>query len=574
MQAIRRSEPYDVVIVGSGAGGGMAAKALTDGGLRVAMLEAGPPIDPQKDFLEHVWPYELEHRGLLLPPGRWGFNAANNLLEIEGEPYTVAPGDEFFWFRGRTVGGRTNHWGRISLRYAPRDFKPRSADGYGFDWPVTYDDIAPYYDKVESFIGVFGSKEGIPSAPDGIFQPPPAPRCHELLIKRACDKLKIHCIPMRLAILTKSINGRPACHYCGQCGRGCVGGSFFTSTQTTILPAIKTGRLTLLPNAMVREVITNQEGKATAVSYVDTATRREQQIRCKAVVLAASACESARILLNSKSSRFSNGLANGSGVVGRYLTDTVGCHVNGTLPQMSNLPRHNHDGISGGHLYTPWWLYEKDRRPDFPRGYHIEYGGGPGMPQVGTLRGAANRLQGYGADLKKSLRGEYGTSVGLSGRGEMIPNERSYCEIDPHVVDRYGIPVLRFHWQWGETERRMAEHMRQTFQEIITTMGGTVQPLGKSGPGPRRGEGGQFTLGADINPGGSIIHEIGCVRMGSDPQTSALNQYCQAHEVKNLFVVDGGPFVSNPDKNPTLTILALAWRASDYLLDQAKKGSL
>jgi choline dehydrogenase-like flavoprotein len=350
--------------------------------------------------------------------------------------------------------------------------------------------------------------------------------------------------------------------------------SNFSSSQVCIFPALKTGRLRLITNAMAREVVTNSDGKVTAVSYVDTNTRAEREVRCRAVVLAASACESARLLLNSKSPLFPNGLANGSGMVGKYLTDTIGCSVSGVLPQASGLPSHNHDGVGGMHVYTPWWLYERSRRPDFPRGYHIEFGGGPHMPGVGMFRGAAARLEGYGPDLKRALRGEYGTGVNCSGRGEMIPNENCYCEIDPHVVDRFGIPVLRFHWQFGEPELRMAEHMRQTFESIIVTMGGKVVESRRSGPGGRRGEGHQFHLGSDINPGGSIIHEVGCVRMGSDPKTSVLNQHCQAHEVKNLFVADGGPFVSNADKNPTLTILALSWRTSEYILDQAKKGNL
>jgi len=574
MQIVRRQEAYDVAVIGSGAGGGMAAKTLTDGGLRVVLLEAGGPLDPAKDFLEHVWPYQLEHRGLLLPKGRAGFHAPNNFVEIDGEPYTVAPGEEFYWFRARVVGGRTNHWGRISLRFSPMDFKPYSADGYGVDWPIGYDDVAPYYDKVERFIGVFGTREGIPTAPDGIFQPPPKPRCTEVLIKRACDRLGILCVPSRLAILTRPLNGRPACHYCGQCGRGCVGGSFFSSSQVAIFPALRSGRLNLITHAMAREILTNDEGKVTAVSYVDTNTRTERQVRCRAVVLAASACESARLLLNSKSSRFSAGLANGSGMVGRWLTDTVGVSVSGTLPQLAGLPPHNHDGVGGMHLYCPWWLYEKDRKPDFPRGYHIEFGGGPNMPSVGMFRGAAARLEGYGAELKRALREGYGVNVGFSGRGEMIPNQDCWCEIDPNVVDRFGIPVLRFHWQFGEQELMMARHMKQTFEEMITTMGGQVSPPARSGPGRRRGEGHEFTRGAGINPGGSIIHEVGCIRMGDDPKTSILNKYCQAHEVKNLFVADGGSLPSNPDKNPTLTILALAWRASDYILDQAKKGNL
>jgi len=573
IQIPRPPQPYDVVVIGSGAGGGMAAKVLTDGGLRVALLEAGGPLNPEKDFLEHVWPWELEHRGLLLPKGRGGFGAPNNFSEIDGEPYTVAEDSEFVWFRSRIVGGRTNHWGRIALRFAPADFKPYSTDGLGWDWPIGYQDIAPYYDKTEAFIGVFGTKEGIPTAPDGIFQPPPKPRCVELLIKRACDKLRILCVPSRLAILTRPLNGRPACHYCQQCGRGCIPASNFSSSQVLIFPALKSGRLRLITHAMARELITNDQGKVTAVSYVDTRTRAEQQVRCRAVVLAASACESARLLLNSKSSSFPNGLANGSGVVGRYLTDTVGASVSGVLPQMSGLPPHNHDGIGGMHLYCPWWLYEKDRQPDFPRGYHIEFGGGPFMPGVGMFRGAAARQEGYGLDLKRALRAGYGVGAGFSGRGEMIPNEKSYCQIDPQVVDRFGIPVLRFHWQWGESELRMARHMRQTFEEIIATMGGKVNPTRTTGPS-RRGEGHGFVRGNEINTPGSIIHELGCIRMGDDPKTSALNKHCQAHEVKNLFVADAGSFVSNPDKNPTLTILALAWRASDYILDQAKKGNL
>lgn len=573
MQIIRRQESFDVVIIGSGAGGGMAAKVLSDGGLNVALLEAGGPLNPEKDFYEHVWPYQVPHRGLLLPKGRAGFAAPNNFLTIEGEPYTVAPGDEFYWFRARIVGGRTNHWGRIALRFAPVDFKPYSTDGYGFDWPIAYEDIAPYYDKVESFIGVFGTKEGIPSAPDGIFQPPPKPRCVELLIKRACDKLKILCIPSRLAIITRPLNGRAACHYCAQCGRGCVTASNFSSSQVLVFPALQSGRLTLITNAMARELVTDSQGKVTAVSYVDTNTRAERQVRCRAVVLAASACESARLLLNSKSPRFPNGLANGSGTVGRYLTDTVGVSVSGYLPQLAGLPSHNHDGVGGMHLYCPWWLYEKDRKPDFPRGYHIEFGGGPHMPGVGMFRGQAARLEGYGLELKRALRASYGISVGFSGRGEMIPNEASYCEIDPEVVDRFGIPVLRFHWKWGEPELAMARHMKQTFEEIIAAMGGKVIPSRGSAAGPR-GEGHEFRRGSEINPGGSIIHEVGCTRMGNDPKTSVLNKYCQAHEVKNLFIADGGPLVSNPDKNPTLTILALSWRTSEYLLDQAKKGNL
>src|ERR1700759_4785207 len=327
-QVQRTPKSYDVCIVGSGAGGGMAAKILTEGGLSVALLEAGPNVDPEKDFKMLAWPYDLPHRGAGVG-GRASENcgeflAPNGAWDIEGEPYTSAPGNSFQWFRSRIVGGRTNHWGRIALRFAPIDFTSNTRDGLGDNWPITYNDIAPYYDKVESYIGVFGTKENVSSAPDGVFLPPPKPRCTEILVKKACDKLNIICIPARMAILTKSVNGRLPCHYCGQCGRGCTTASNFSSSQVLIPPAMQTGKLTLITGAMVRSVVMGKDGKASGISYVDKATRSEQRINARAIVLAASACESARILLNSRSTDFPDGVANSSGTVGRYLMDSVG----------------------------------------------------------------------------------------------------------------------------------------------------------------------------------------------------------------------------------------------------------
>src|SRR6476646_3603163 len=351
-QVVRSPKVCDVCIIGSGAGGGTAAKVLTEGGLSVVMLEAGPPLNPEKDFKEHMWPYQLPHRGV----GVGGehrhelndeFIAPNGAWEIEGEPYTSAAGSQFRWFRSRIIGGRTNHYGRISLRFSDYDFQP--ADGLGDAWPVTYDDIAPYYDKAEAFIGVTGTKEGLRTAPDGTFLPPIPPRVHEVLIQRAAKNLGIPCIPSRMAMLTKPLHGRAACHYCGQCGRGCRTASAFSSSQAMIFPAMKSGKLTVITGAMARELITGN-GKITAVSYVDKATRTEKQVRCKAVVVAASACESARLLLNSKSPRFSNGIANSSGEVGRNLTDTTGFAMTGYVPALAGLPRHNSDGIGGMHL--------------------------------------------------------------------------------------------------------------------------------------------------------------------------------------------------------------------------------
>ena len=565
-QVMRAPKSYDVCVIGSGAGGGMAAKILTEGGLSVALLEAGPPVNPEKDYKMFVWPYELPHRGVGVggkAADNFGeFLAPNGAWNIAGEPYTSAPGSNFQWFRSRIVGGRTNHWGRIALRFAPVDFKSRSRDGLGEDWPIAYEDLAPYYDKVESYIGVFGTKENVPSAPDGVFLPPPKPRCSELLIKKACDKLNITCIPARLAILTMPLNGRPACHYCGQCGRGCTTASNFSSSQVLIPPALKTGRLTLMTGAMVREILVGADGKAAGVSYIDKATHSEKRVAARAVVVAASACESARLLLNSRSKLFPDGLANSSGQVGRNLTDSMGSSGWGYIPQMEKVPPHNHDGTGGMHMYIPWWKY--DRKNDFPRGYHIEMGGGREMPGAGMFDDVCEEFEGYGAVLKRTLRKQYGASVGFAGRGEMLANPDSYCEINPEVVDEFGIPVLRFHFKWGVSEIRQAQDMQETFKAIVEAMGGEYKT--KTDPD------GQHPFG--IEAGGRIIHEVGTARMGADPKTSVLNGYCQAHDVKNLFIADGAPLVTNPDKNPTLTIMALSWRASEYLLSEAKKGNL
>ena len=565
-QVTRSPKTYDVCVIGSGAGGGMAAKVLTEGGLDVVMLEAGPQVYPDKDYKMMMWPYELPHRGAGVG-GRASENfseflAPNGAWEIEGEPYTSAPGADFQWFRSRIVGGRTNHWGRIALRFAPVDFQSKTRDGLGDDWPITYDDLAPYYDKVEGYIGVFGSKENVSSAPDGVFLPPPKPRCTEILIKKACDKLNITCIPARLAILTKAHNGRLPCHYCGQCGRGCITASNFSSSQVLIPPAMATGKLTLVTAAMAREIVVGKNGRAEAVAYIDKASKTEKRVYAKAVVLAASACESARLLLNSKSTLFPDGLGNSTGNVGRYLTDSVGSDGWGEIPALEKMPPHNHDGVGGMHYYVPWWKF--DRKNDFPRGYHIELWGGRDMPGVGMFDSLCHDEEGYGVALKRRARQVYGTTVGFSGRGEMIPNPDTYCELDPDRVDQWGIPILRFHFKWSEYELRQAKDMQETFKSIIEMMGGTYKTKTRiDGPYP-----------FGILPGGKIIHEVGTARMGADPKTSVLNGYCQTHDVKNVFVTDGAPLVTNPDKNPKLTIMALSWRASDYLLEQAKKGSL
>jgi choline dehydrogenase-like flavoprotein len=280
------------------------------------------------------------------------------------------------------------------------------------------------------------------------------------------------------------------------------------------------------------------------------------------VVLAASACESARLLLNSRSVRHPNGLANSSGTVGRFLTDSTGASVTGYFPSLLDGTPHNEDGTGGLHLYMPWWL--DDAKLDFPRGYHVEFWGGRGLPEAWTMAGIDKwNGGGYGKGLKADYRRFYGSTIGFSGRGEMIPNEDSWCEIDPAVVDKWGIPVLRFHFKWSDHEIRQVRHMQVTFRELIEEMGGT--PMDTM-PGADEGYG--------ISKGGEIIHEVGTTRMGESPRTSVLNRWCQAHDVPNLFVADGGPFVTNANKNPTWTILALAWRTSERIADERRKGNL
>jgi len=565
------TEPYDVIIVGSGAGGGMSAYSLTHAGLKVLMLEAGRHYDPVTETAMFNIPAEAPLRGTGTPDKPFGYYDAtvDGGWQVPNEPYTVAEGSQpFMWWRPRMLGGRTNHWGRISLRFGPLDFKPRSRDGLGYDWPITYDDLAPWYDKVERLIGVTGRAQGLentPDSPEGCLMPPPPPRGYEHFVSRGFESMGIPVAAMHAAVLTQPLNGRAACFYATHCGRGCSIRANFQSTTVLLPPAMHTGNLEIRTNALVYQVDLDRTGKATGVSYVDRITGEHHSVTARTVVLAAGACESARILLNSKSSQFPNGLCNDHGVVGRYLMDSVGTSVSGQFPALENLPPTNDDGMGLEHVYVPWWGYGKQDRKelDFPRGYHIEFGGGRSMPSVsmGRYLDGGGELT-IGDDLRAQARRMYGTVVGFAARGEMIPNEDCYCDIDPTVTDKWGIPVLRFHWKWSEHETRQAAHSVQTFLEVIDRLGGKPLP-------------GYQTDGAKaISRGGEIIHEVGTVRMGGSARDSVVNQYGQSWAVPNLFVTDGAVLASSPDKNPTLSILALSWRSSEHLADMARRGEL
>ncbi len=589
----RSKKEYDVVIVGSGAGGGQMAYTLCLAGLKCVMLEAGRSYVPETETPMMQRGDHAPLGGSSTPDKPFGFYDAtvNGGWEVPNEPYTQGsdnPEEQFRWWRARMLGGRTNHWGRISLRNGPYDFKPFSRDGLGFDWPIGYEDVEPYYTKVERLIGVYGTNEGLENTPDspaGVLQPPPKGRVGDLMTQKAGKAMGVPVVPIHRAVLTRPMDGkklaaqlhpedadtqkivaesmvnRAPCFWATDCGRGCSIRANYQSTTVHLPPALATGNLDIIADAHVREVIIGKDGKAKGVLFIDKTTGKEERVLGKAVVLAASSGESVRIMLNSNGGE---GIANSSGLVGKYIMDTVGSDLRGQIPALENLPPHNDDGAGGCHFYSPWWLY-KDQlagRLDFARGYHIEIGGTRRMPE-GNLPVPAHYLKGlYGTKLKEEARRYYGSFISLSCRGEMIPNEGSYADLDPDVTDKWGIPVMRWHWKWSDHELNMAAHAQKTFTAIIEEMGGTALT------NPQKS--GRDT----ILQGGQVIHEVGGAIMGEDRATSVCNQWNQTWDIDNLFLCDGAPFASNADKNPTQTIMALAWRSGEYLVDQARKGNL
>jgi choline dehydrogenase-like flavoprotein len=586
-------QSYDVIVVGSGAAGGQTAYTLALEGVRVLMLEAGRYYAAETETPMFQTPAMAPLGGAATPDKQFGYYDATvgGGWDVPGEPYTSAasePERQFWWWRPRMLGGRTNHWGRIALRNGPYDFKPHSRDGLGFDWPIGYDDVAPYYDRVERLIGVYGANDGLENTPNsspGVLMTPPKPRVGELLVQKGGRSIGVPFIAMHRAVMTERLDhkrlpallhpGNPraqrilaadmqkraACFFATPCSRGCSIRATYQSTTVHLPPAMASGNLDILCDAMVREVVLGKNGKATGVSFIDKATGTERHVRARAVVLAAGACESVRILLNSRGAG-AGGVANSSGLVGRYIMDTVGADLSGQAPRLEALPPHNEDGAGGEHLYSPWWLYGKKNteKLGFARGYHIEFNTGRRQPGFGTARGLETLTGGsYGAAFKADVRRYYGSFLDFSGRGEMIPNADCYCEIDPTVKDRFGIPALRFHWRWSDHETRQAAHMQQTFAAILDSVGGRVI-------GEVEKDGSKAIL-----PGGKIIHEVGGTMMGASPKSSVTNQWGQTWDVPNLFVTDGGTFCSNADKNPTLTIMALAWRSADYLVSLMKR---
>jgi choline dehydrogenase-like flavoprotein len=411
-------------------------------------------------------------------------------------------------------------------------------------------------------MGVIGENiklPNVPWTPEHIRQPAPVPRVPELLLKAACEEKGIPCIAPPRAVITRPLNGRQACFYASPCDRGCSIGANFQAVTVLLPPALKTGNVRVITDAMVAEVLTAKDGRANGIRYVDRKSGAWREARAKAVVLAASSCETARILLNSNGGK---GLANSSGQVGRNLTDTVGVGIGAQIPALEGRPRYNEDGIFFSHIYMPWWQDDDHAKLGFPRGYHLEVWGDwtkhPSM-DLGYYSGG---FPGFGQGLRDHMRRTFGTTVGMAGRGEMIPNDDCYCEIDPVAKDKFGIPVLRFHWKWGEAELAQAEHMRQTMVALLDRIGGKLNdPNDAKGP-------------AKISAGGEMIHELGTARMGSSAKDSVVNSYGRAWDVPGLYLMDGSIMPSNPDKNPTLSIMALAWRGSAEMVRRAKRGQL
>jgi choline dehydrogenase-like flavoprotein len=550
---------YDVIVIGTGAGGGMAIKTLTDAGLYVCAINSGRRLDPKKDFRGHRMPYDMKYRGFGDPKKRGTSYGYMDNEYVEGIwdhsiTYTTAPGTEWMWPRCDAVGGKTNFWGRSSARFAEIDFRAASRDGYDADWPVSYEEIAPYYSRVERMIGVASTIQDRPSNPDGEYLPAMRFRCFDHILASGAQRLGVPYLPDRIAQLTAPHAGHPACHYCGHCTEGCDTGSFF-STPWFFLPAAeKTGKLDLRTNAVAKSILVDRNGRATGVSYIDRDTRREVEVRGRAVVAAASCVETARIMLNSKSRYWPAGIANSSGQLGRNLCDHLyGSAARGYLPQLLGQPSFP-DHVSGSTIaWMPRWQnLANPKEEKFIRGYSVYPGGG-----CGGFPWYHRQIEGFGSSFKREIKRRYPAPVNFTIQAPTLRTANNYVEIDPEVRDVYGIPAARIRFEWDANTLKMWEHAKQVCAEVI------------------RAAGGEYTgSAARPEPPGFSLHETGTCRMGHDPKRFVTNAFGQTHDVPNLYVCDASVFLECTDKTTTLSILAFALRSCEHLMEQFRAGSI
>jgi choline dehydrogenase-like flavoprotein len=556
----KNAKTYDAIVVGSGASGGWVAKILCEKGAEVLMLEAGPPRVPSRDFTEHVWPYRVRFRGfgdtktfLEKQPVQRLCDACDEysqqfFVDDTEHPYTSAPDKPFMWIRGRQVGGKTFCWGRVSYRYSDFEFQAASRDGYGENWPINYHDIEPYYDMVESYIGVSGSREGLPQFPDGKFLPPFRLSCGETYARDIIAKqFDWRLLPDRSANLTAPLNGRPACHYCEQCQRGCFTASYFNSPSVTLPDAARTGRFTLASDAVVSHLVMDDRGKASGVVFLDRDTHAEREARGRVVVLAASTLESTRILLNSRSRRFPQGVGAASGALGHYLMDHFTLEsASGVIPSLKSSHRDPIGRPSG--FMIPKYVNADPRFSDkrFLRGYYMA---GDSRQE---LYSHAFEMRGFGRELRRKVREEIPYLFTMYAQGEPLPAYENYVALDPEVKDAWGVPTLRFHASYGENEHAMAKAMRDKLGDMVDAL-----KLEERSPLPDR-----------LSVFGKNIHEAGTARMGNDPKKSVVNRFNQVHDAPNVFVTDGACFVTQGCYEPTLTIMALSARAADYIASE------
>ena len=561
---MRAPVTYDAIVVGSGITGGFAAKELTEKGLRTLVLEAGRDIVPERDYVEHVAPWEQHFRGKgdrkrldREQPIQKDCYACDEMgsrffVNDLDHPYTQAPGTDFKFIRGRQVGGRSIMWGRQVYRWSDLDFEANARDGHGVDWPIRYADIAPWYSYVERFIGVTGLAEGVPQLPDGEFMPampfmPPEEKFRATLASKWAGERMMTI--GRAAILTRNHNGRAACHYCGPCERGCITRSYFSSLNATLPAAAKTNRMTLRPNSVVQSLIWDSKSKrASGVRVIDGVTREMIEYRAKIVFLCASTLESARIMLNSTSSDFPNGIGNTSGELGCNLMDhTMGGRAGGTMEGWTDCAPF---GSRPNGTYIPRFRNVKSAHPDFIRGY--------GM-QGGAWRGhvSADDTPGFGADYKHLLRSLSPWSIGFGGWGECLPNHDNRITLDPDQKDMYGIPAMRIDCRWGVNDVKLVKDASICAAEMLEAAGAK-------------------NIRTEDTPTqmGLCIHEMGTARMGKDPKTSVLNKWNQAHDVPNLFVTDGACMASSACQNPSITYMALTARAADHAVQLLKRREL